>query len=168
MSKSILVGLKMAIDSFEIFYKNHKSYTYSIYGDGTLYDEIYDYIKRKGLENVIYLRAFNPNIHNIMADAKMFISSSDYEGVSNAMLEALGIGMPVICTDCPIGGAREAIKNGVNGFLVERNDINMLAKYMSMVADDRELRQTLSQNARDILNIYSTDNILREWDSIIN
>lgn len=46
----------------------------------------------------------------------MFILSSDYEGLSNSMIEAVSMGMPSICTDCPIGGAKMVIHNGINGF----------------------------------------------------
>ena len=48
----------------------------------------------------------------------MFVLSSDYEGISNSMLEAIALGVPVVATDCPIGGSKAYIEDGVNGFLV--------------------------------------------------
>lgn len=52
----------------------------------------------------------------------MFVSSSDFEGISNSMLEAMGMGLPVVVTDCPVGGARMVIQDGVNGLLVPVGD----------------------------------------------
>ena len=49
-----------------------------------------------------------------MRDAACFVISSDYEGISNSMIEALAIGIPVVATDCPVGGARMYIKDGVS------------------------------------------------------
>ena len=50
------------------------------------------------------------NVHSYIINASMFVSSSDFEGMSNSMLEAMAIGLPVVCTDCPIGGAKMVIK----------------------------------------------------------
>ncbi len=49
----------------------------------------------------------------------IFVDSSDYEGVFNAMLKAMAMGLPCICTDCPVGGARMLIQDGVNGMFVQ-------------------------------------------------
>ena len=52
-----------------------------------------------------------------MNNAMVYVSSSDFEGMSNTMLEAMAMGVPTIATDCPIGGAKTVIKNGENGIL---------------------------------------------------
>ena len=63
-------------------------------------------------------------INEEIKDAAMFISTSNYEGISNSMLEALAMGIPSICTDCPIGGARSYIEHEKNGLCLKRNSIS--------------------------------------------
>ena len=66
----------------------------------------------------------------------MFVSSSDFEGISNSMLEALGMGLPVVVTDCPVGGARMVIKSGENGILVPVGDTQAMYEAMRSVLKD--------------------------------
>lgn len=160
-------NIKMSIDAFSEFYKTHKEYSYDIYGKGELETELRKYIKSLSLDNVIKLRGFSTDIHSIMSRASMYISSSDYEGISNSMLEALGIGLPTICTDCPIGGARHIIKNGHNGILVKVGDTADLAIQMNRIADDKVYAKFLSDNAVKIRDDYSIEKICSKWDEAI-
>ena len=97
----------------------------------------------------------------------MFVSSSDYEGLSNSMLEAMAIGLPTVCTDCPVGGARMVIRDGENGLLVPVGDREALAAAMCRVADDRALAETLSQNGRTLREKLSIGVIADEWERLI-
>ena len=67
------------------------------------------------------------NVQTYIVNASVFVSSSDFEGMSNSMLEAMAIGLPVVCTDCPIGGARMVIKNNINGILTPVGDDRIFA-----------------------------------------
>ena len=97
----------------------------------------------------------------------MYVSSSDYEGISNAMLEALAIGMPCVCTDCPIGGANATIRNGENGLLVPIKDKESLYKAMKEIIEDPALATKLSANATKIREELSLDQIARRWEELI-
>ena len=114
--------------------------------------------------NKIFLRGFRDNIHNEIRKASMFILSSDYEGISNAMIEALEIGMPVISTDCPIGGARMFIRHNYNGMLVPVGDANVLAKEMDRLAKDIKLVQKIQEHAVQIKSQLNTENIVQQWE----
>lgn len=96
----------------------------------------------------------------------MFVSSSSFEGLSNSMLEAMAIGLPTICTDCPCGGARMIIINGVNGILVPNGDKDALAQAMAQVADDSKLAAYLSKNAMKIREDLSIKKIARLWEKL--
>ena len=91
----------------------------------------------------------------------MFVLSSDYEGISNAMLEAIAMGVPTITTDCPIYGARVYIDNGVNGILTPVGDKNALVDAMCRIAADNSLTESLSQNGAAIRNNYSVTRIAK-------
>ena len=77
----------------------------------------------------------------------MYVLSSDYEGISNSMLEAMALGLPVIATDCPIGGSRMYIRDGENGFLVPVGDAEALARAMGRLADEPALGEKFGREA---------------------
>ena len=92
-------------------------------------------------------------------DSAMFVLSSDYEGISNSMIEALAMGVPVISTDCPVGGSRAYIKNGISGILTPVGDKEALTKAMMKVADSPQFAEILSQNGAKIKETYSLSRI---------
>ena len=154
----------MAIDAFELFYREHKDYSFYIYGDGKLRNELEKYIIEKKMEECVYLMGFSKEIHTIIAESKIFVLSSDYEGVSNSMIEAMGIGIPVICTDCPIGGARELIQNEINGALVPVGDYRKMAYYMDKMVSEDSFCELLSENAMKVRESLAASKICNLWE----
>lgn len=106
-------NLPLLIDSFLEFQKDYSSYQLHIYGDGKEYEYLKDYIKQQNCDKIVMLKPNEANVHNAVRDCAMFVSTSDYEGLSNSMLEAMAIGLPVVCTDCPCGGARMVDRKSV-------------------------------------------------------
>ena len=140
----------------------------AIYGDGEEKDFIFNYIKEKGMEDKITLYPASLDVHIKVIDAALYINSSDYEGLSNSMLEAMAIGLPVICTDCPCGGARMIIDDGINGLLVPVGDCKALAKAMKSLISDKQLAEKLSNEARKVRTELSMDVIGNKWLVLIN
>ena len=93
----------------------------------------------------------------------MFVTSSDREGISNSMLEAMAIGLPVISTDCPAGGARMFIEPYQNGILVPVRDPEALYNAMKFMIDHPEKAELMSQNAVAIKNTLEKNKILEQW-----
>jgi glycosyltransferase involved in cell wall biosynthesis len=89
-----------------------------IYGEGELHDELQNEIARRSLTERIYLKSFDPDIEKKIKYYHLFLFSSRWEGLPNALIEALGSGVEVISTDCP-SGPREILDNGRFGHLVE-------------------------------------------------
>ena len=156
-------NLKMLIDSFDIVYKKYPDYKLNIYGDGKEKDELLKYIKSKKSKNNIVIFPFNKKIHEKVKKSAVFVSSSDYEGLSNSMLEAMAIGLPTFCTDCPCGGARMVIKDGYNGILVPVGDVKKMKDAMLSVLDNSNYSLKLSINSRKIKEELSLDNICDLW-----
>jgi glycosyltransferase involved in cell wall biosynthesis len=98
----------------------------------------------------------------------MFVSSSDFEGMSNSMLEALGLGLPCVCTDCPAGGAAAVIEDGVNGLLVPVGDSGKMYEAMKKIAQNPDLAKQLSENSVKIRETQSVEKIIEKWMEIIN
>ena len=105
-------------NAFSMLADEFKDYKLVIYGQGVLEDELRQQIANLGLTDRVLLPGFATNILEQERPCTMFVSSSDFEGISNSMLEAMGMGLPVVVTDCPVGGARMVIQDGVNGLLV--------------------------------------------------
>lgn len=161
-------NILMAIKAFQIFHFSHRQFEFHIYGRGSMENEIRDHIKSLGLEHSVKLMGYSNNIYNKMQNAMIFISTSNYEGMSNSILEAMAIGLPVVCTDCPVGVNAELIKNGQNGILVKINDHKTLALEMSRLCDSVEMRKKISVEARHIRTSNAKPFVISEWSRIIN
>lgn len=153
--------------AFAIVYKKHPEYKLVIYGNGELLEELISYSKVLNIEMVVRFETFTNEIHDIIKDYSIFVSSSDYEGISNSMMEAMAIGLPVVCTDCPIGGARMVIKNGENGLLVPVNDEVKMANAIIRLIEDKNFAQKLGHNAIRVRDTFNIDNICNKWYEFI-
>ena len=117
-------------------------------------------------DSVIF-EPFNADVHRIIVKDAMYVNSSDYEGISNAMLEAMAVGMPVVCTDCPIGGAKATITDGENGLLVPIKDADALSNAILRVIEEDGLADKLSQNASKLRDELSLDKITDKWQQLL-
>lgn len=160
-------NLKMLIDAFEMLLKDHKEYVLSIYGDGSEKKDLIEYVGAKGLEKKVIFYPFDMDIHDKIVDCEMYVSTSDFEGLSNSMLEAMGMGMPVVCTDCKGGGARMIIKNGINGILVPVKDTVAFYQGMKYLLDNKDKAREIGKNAMSVKDDLSVDNICRRWMDLI-
>lgn len=160
-------NLPMMLKAFSIFLKEYPEFTLEIYGRGECEDEVQVLAKKLGIDKNVKLMGFSNNVHEMIKSSTMYVSTSDYEGISNSMLEAMAIGLPVVCTDCPVGGARMAIEDGVNGFLVPVGDAEATAEKMKHIASDINLQKTLSANATKVKERFSIKEITLAWESLM-
>lgn len=160
-------NLPLAIHGFAKFHEAHPDYRYFIYGKGEEEVNLKKLITELGLEDSIILNDFSKNIFEDIKDARMFLLTSDYEGLSNSMIEALALGLPSICTDCPIGGARMVIENEKNGFLIPTGDENALISAMEKIASSSEIRKRISENAKQIQEKLSVSKIVDQWEALL-
>lgn len=154
---------QLLVDAFETILPEFRKYTLEIYGDGPLKDDIYDYIVRKGLEDNVKLMGVADNIKDKIESAALFVMSSDYEGMSNALMEAMALGLPCVSTNSAGGGAASLIKDGVNGFLVPVNDPKSLSEKMKTILSNPVISKQLSENARQSMMKYNPNTINAKW-----
>lgn len=157
---------KMLINAFYKFHHRYPEYILYIYGEGKLRAELETQIRELDMTEVVKLPGNSKTIHEKMARAEMFILSSDFEGLSNALLEAMMIGLPCISTNC--AGSDEVIDDGKNGLLIPVKDENALLEAMEKLAINKQLANELGKNARkSILKKYSEENIIYQWEKVI-
>lgn len=166
-------NLPLLLDAFELFSESYPDYELHIYGDASTEADIqyFETVKEKreslkSKDRVFFFPA-SRDIHRVIRDYSMFVSSSDFEGMSNSMLEALALGLPCVCTDCPAGGARAVIKDGENGLLVPVNDAVLLSEAMKRIISEKGLSEKLSENAVKIREEQSLEKIIEKWMEII-
>lgn len=160
-------NLPMLIDAFELLIKDFPDYTLMLYGKGPLEEELKVYANKKVPSQRILFNGYSNNIHESIKDSAMFVSSSNYEGISNSMLESLAMGLPTISTDCPVGGARMVIRSYENGVLVSLNNIEELYRVMKEIIENKELSDTMAENALKIREQLSLDNIANKWNEVV-
>lgn len=159
---------RLLIDAFAQFSKPHPDYKLEIYGDGGLRKTMENYIDKLGLTDKIELCGFCKDVHQRIADAGMYVMSSDFEGLSNAMLEAMALGLPVISTDHPPGGARAYIKSYENGILTPVGDVDAMAKAMCYMAENPQKAKEMGLKASSVRQELSMDSICKKWKKVFD
>lgn len=156
-------NLDLLIDAFSDICGEFPEHTLCIYGEGGERRHLEEKIASLGLQDRVSLPGHSLNIYEDIRVDALFVSSSDYEGISNSMLEAIALGVPSICTDCPAGGARETIRQGENGLLVPVGDRKALAGAMRQVLSDPTLSERLSRNGCGLRQRLSVAAVARQW-----
>ena len=156
---------KMLIEAFSKLPEEFKEYKLIIYGEGSLRNKLEEQINELKLKDRVLLPGQVDNVKEKIYKASLFVLSSKYEGMPNALMEAMALGIPCISTDCPCGGPRFLIKNGYNGYLVPVNDTCSLRKTMQNVLNKNqtEARQKVHKIAVDL----HPNKINKEWEKYI-
>lgn len=100
-----------------------------------------------------------------MNRAKVFAFSSDFEGMSNAILEAVCLGLPVVTTN--VSGAAELVKNGEGGFVVPIRDEKALADALRKILKDENLREKMMRINKARAKEFKQDMIVNLWEELI-
>ena len=156
---------KMLISSFAKVCKKYPNYVLEIYGEGKLRAELQEHIKHLNVENNVFLKGNVAGLHQEINDAQIFVLSSNYEGLSNALLEAMMLELACVSTEC--AGSDEVIVNGENGLLVPVGDENALEKAIVSLIENESLRDKISANGKKSVEKFKTENIINLWAKVI-
>lgn len=154
---------KLLIDAFNIVQKKYPDYELHIYGDGSLRENLQTQINRLKIENKVFLHGIIDNVREEIYKAKLFVLSSDYEGMPNALMEAMSLGISCISTDCPCGGPRFLIQNNENGILVPVNDVNAMSDSILSLIENAKKCDKIGKNATMIGQLLNPDCITNTW-----
>lgn len=139
----------------------------NIYGDGPDKQKIQKLIEDESLENYVHLMGQQDKIPLKIYDSDCFVLSSDYEGIPNALAEAMSIGIPCISTDCSPGGAKLLIRDGKNGFLVDRGDYGAIAEKVIWMKEHPRQNRMIGEKATKVAEQFSEENVLNIWEKEI-
>ena len=160
----------MLIRAFLKVHEKHPDYTLKIYGpdsmDGTK-EILESIIHENHAEDFVKLMGGSNTLEKDLADAALYAFSSDWEGLPNALMEAMALGLPVVSTDCPCGGPKTLIEDGVNGLLVPIMDEKAMTDGILRLIEDRELAERLGREARKISERANEDAVFEQWQTYL-
>lgn len=145
----------------------HKAYTLWIYGK---YDErlqLKELAEKLGVADRVVFAGQTDHLYDDIYDAALYVLSSKSEGMPNALLEAMALGLPVIATDCPSGGPRALISDGINGVLVPNEDERALKQAMDKMLSDSVRAEEMARNAHKTGSRFSGMQIYKEWEKYL-
>lgn len=157
---------KLLIDAFADISRLHPNLILEIYGDGPLEDSLRAQICSLGLKDKVKLMGAVSNIFDCIYGAGLFVMPSLYEGMPNALMEAMCLGIPVLSSDCPCGGPRELILHGRNGFLFEVNNKADLVKKINEIFERKDLDE-ICKNEMNIMHTHTEAKIFDRWEKYI-
>lgn len=157
----------MLIKAYNIFSKKCPNYILEIYGQGNLKHKLERLVKKYNLQNKVFFKGYVNNVTEMIYNSKMFIMTSNFEGMPNALIEAMCLGLPCISTDCDGGGARELIDNMENGILIQKNNIQELVSSMIKIIDNPSYAYNISKEAKKLKEKLSYDRIYDDWEKYI-
>ncbi len=151
------------IDAFDIVSRKHPDYKLIIFGEGKLRDELEHRIDVLSLTDKVLLPGNNPEALRFISKGSVYVLCSEFEGMPNALMEAMAVGVPCVSARCQMG-PEELIENGENGLLVsDCCSPEELADGILKVIENPELSQTLSSNSIKIKETHSLSNITDQW-----
>lgn len=138
-----------------------------IYGNGELREALEKVVDELGMKERVFLPGATRDVANILSAAKLFVLPSDYEGMPNALMEAMAAGVPAISTDCPCGGPRMLLEDGKFGVLTPVGDEDALAEKMKTLLCDPDALCRFGTLAREKAEAFRPETILASWRDYI-
>ena len=158
---------KLIVEAFCQIAEELPEVTLTLYGDGEAKDALENYVKQSPYKNRIFLPGAVSDVKKRIQKSGLFVLSSNTEGMPNALMEALALGIPCVSTDCPCGGPRMLMEGKENGLLVPVGDAKAMAEAMKTILQDRELWKKYSKNAYKITQTLHPDEVNNKWENYL-
>ncbi len=139
-----------------------KNWKLVILGDGPLKNELNYLIREKKIQDKVFLIGAVNNVDEWLSRSSIFVFSSISEGFPNALIEAMGNGLPCISFNCPVGPG-EIIENGKNGILVPNKDSDQLVLELKKLIENKKMRIKLGNQAKLVSNTLSLEKISKQY-----
>jgi len=136
-------------------------------GDGPERPKAEKLAKNLGISNRVHFLGNVKNVQEILGKSDLFLLPSEDESFGLAALEAMSCEVPVVASN--IGGLKELITHGVDGYLITVGDVEALAEYSLKTLQDPKLQEEFGKNARQkVLKKYTPDKIVPRYENLYN
>lgn len=152
-------GFDLLIDVAVKVKQQNLNWQFIIAGEGKIKNQLKNIAEKKGVSSIIHFIGFSYKIPTLLKSCDIFVLPSRYEGMPNALLEAMAMGKASVATR--VNGASELIDDGISGFLVESENVNQLFNRLEVLLSDDSLRISMENNAfARIKNHFTIDKMI--------
>ncbi len=160
---------QLIIRAFANILPLHPDYRLIFYGTGENLTMLRSLVKDLKIENEVIFAGVVGHVAQYIKKAGVFVLSSNTEGMPNALIEAMALGIPVISTDCPCGGPADLIRHEKNGLLTPVDNVEKMTENLQNMLNDLQKASKMGQEARKTCEIYRGEVVYQEWyDYITN
>lgn len=156
---------EMMLRAFAALKEQYPEYVLVIYGEGELRQFLEQLAEQLCISDRVFLPGVIPDVAEQIERASLFILTSYSEGVSNALIEALASGLPVIATDVPSGGTVELMTDGENGLIIPPGDQRALERAMDKILGDSAYARRLGRAAAKLQERLEPERVNRLWQN---
>lgn len=157
---------KMMIEAFAKVSERFPEWKLVIFGEGPERESLESLVERLKVKDKVSLPGRSESIIDELKKSKIFCLSSIYEGMSNALVEAICVGLPIVTTR--VSGTEELIENGVNGFVVNVGDKDSMAKALIKIIEDETLQNQFAEKNKAQAIKFETNTIVDQWEDLVN
>ena len=166
-----LTGVKQHASLFAAFTRSIAEFSgfdvrLKIVGTGELEADLKRLVKDLGIESYVDFLGWRDDVYSLMKGAVCLVQISANEGFGMVLVEAMCAGVPVIAYDCPTGPSA-IIEDGVNGVLVEQDDLEAFSAALVRVCMDEEYREYLAGNTGRVKDKFSDERVMRMWEKLL-
>jgi GalNAc-alpha-(1->4)-GalNAc-alpha-(1->3)-diNAcBac-PP-undecaprenol alpha-1,4-N-acetyl-D-galactosaminyltransferase len=162
-----LKGFDLLVEGFARCAVAHPDWRLVIWGEGPERERLLALAERHGIARRVELPGRSATPGAWLETAGIFVLASRHEGFPNVLVEAMAAGLPVIATDCPAGGPRAMISDGVDGLLVANEDVAALARSLERLMADPHARHRLGDAAARSAERFSLPQIMARWTALV-
>lgn len=160
-------GLDTLIKAFSILHRAAPDWQLHLIGSGKMHDELVNLSKRLGVENAVFFHGTVEDPYIWLRQADVFALPSRREGMPNAVLEAMAVGLPVVVSDAS-GGALEIVEDKVSGRVVPVGNSEALASAMEGLVQNPSERIRLGRSGQKKVSSLSPEKVYGQWMKLLN
>jgi glycosyltransferase involved in cell wall biosynthesis len=158
---------KMLIEAFSAIYKTHPDYKLRLFGRGSLESELKGQVENLGLTDAVEFMGNVEDVHRQIRNASLFVMTSNFEGLSNSLIEAMMMGLPCISTDC--AGTDEIIDDGESGIIIRCGDVSALTEAMSYLIENKDIADKYGAEAhKRAKSRFNAETVCQKWKEIVD
>ncbi|MFI8106238.1 glycosyltransferase [Streptomyces sp. NPDC086023] len=160
-------GIDMLLDTWAEVAPKHPDWTLQIFGSGEDEEMLKKQCTELGLDASVQWMGRTSDVAGALRGGSIFVQSSRGEGFPLALMEAMAAGVPCAAFDCA-PGVREIIKDGEDGLLAALGNTSGLARTLSTLISDKELRDSMGELARERIQRYAPEKIVARWEALFS
>ena len=155
-------GIDVLLTATSLVLRDHRNCHFLIVGDGCDRVALESQARQLGIANSVHFVGSRDDVPSLLAASTLFVLPSRWEGMSNALLEAMAAGIPVVAT--AVEGSSELVRSGETGLLVSANDSNALAAAIHELLEHPGRSCEMASKAQDsVRSDYTTGNVVRTY-----